>query len=154
MTWSRAFEDPIALPKGRQLLTLEEAAADIMKLPKAEHPDRKDTHWGKRKLKRDEKPGMGVQRTSPASWRLRTRGYFLNHNIGGNRRLTAGTSVRRLQLSLSWSRFFGAPGQSREQVAGRRRWALTASVQHPQSWGCFFGAKKNPPVREPWALLL
>jgi hypothetical protein len=95
MTWSRAFEDPIALPKGRQLLTLEEAAAYIMKLPKAEqnlpewqaatealimaaedrgplmharigvqralnrhvervfNPDRKETHWGKRKPKRD-----------------------------------------------------------------------------------------------------
>lgn len=36
MPWSRAFEDPIALPKGRQLLTLDEAAAHIMKLPKAE----------------------------------------------------------------------------------------------------------------------
>ncbi|SHH20014.1 hypothetical protein [Bradyrhizobium erythrophlei] len=95
MPWSRAFEDPIALPKGRQLLTLDEAAAYIMKLPKAEqnlpewqaatealimaaedrgpllharvgmlralnrhverefNPDRKDTHWGKRKLTRD-----------------------------------------------------------------------------------------------------
>jgi len=36
MPWSRAFEDPIALPKGRQLLTLDEAAAYIMKLPKGE----------------------------------------------------------------------------------------------------------------------
>ncbi len=95
MPWSRAFEDPIALPKGRQLLTLDEAAAYIMKLPKAEqnlpewqaatealimaaedrgpllharvgmlralnrhverefNPDRKDPHWGKRKLARD-----------------------------------------------------------------------------------------------------
>ena len=95
MPWSRAFEDPIALPKGRQLLTLDEAAAHIMKLPKAEqtlpewqaatealimaaedrgplqharvgmlralnrhverefNPDRKDHHWGKRKLARD-----------------------------------------------------------------------------------------------------
>jgi hypothetical protein len=94
--WSREFEDPIDLPRGRQITTLKEAADYIMKLPKAEHdapewqaatealimaaegrgplmharvgvlralnrhvvrefnPDRKDTHWGKRKLKRDE----------------------------------------------------------------------------------------------------
>jgi hypothetical protein len=34
MPWSRAFDDPIPLPKGRELVTLEEAAAYIMKLPK------------------------------------------------------------------------------------------------------------------------
>jgi hypothetical protein len=32
----RAFDDPIPLPRGRQLVTLEDAAAYIMKLPKAE----------------------------------------------------------------------------------------------------------------------
>jgi hypothetical protein len=36
MSWSRAFEDPIPLPRSRQFVTLEEAAAYIMKLPKAE----------------------------------------------------------------------------------------------------------------------
>jgi hypothetical protein len=36
--------------RGRQLVTLEDAAAYIMKLPKS----RKDARWGKRKLKRDE----------------------------------------------------------------------------------------------------
>jgi hypothetical protein len=93
--WSRAFDDPIDLPRGRQLVTLKDAGNYITKLPKAEyeapewqdamealilvatrggptmfarigimralnrhvvrefHPDRKDTHWGKRKLKRD-----------------------------------------------------------------------------------------------------
>ena len=95
MPWSRAFEDPIPLPRGRQLVTLKDAAAYIMKLPKAERDlpewqaateallmaaedrgplmhacigvlralnrdiertltDRNDSHWGKRKLKRDE----------------------------------------------------------------------------------------------------
>ena len=95
MPWSRAFEDPIPLLRGRQLVTLKDAAAYIMKLPKAEQDlpewqaateallmaaedrgplmharigvlralnrkierpltDRKDSHWGKRKLKRDE----------------------------------------------------------------------------------------------------
>jgi hypothetical protein len=94
--WKRPFEDPIPLPRGRQLVTLEDAGNYITKLPKAEHeapewqaamealilvatlggptmfarigvmralnrhiervfnPDRKDPHWGKRKLKRDE----------------------------------------------------------------------------------------------------
>lgn len=96
MSWSTPFDDPVPLPGGRQLLTLKDAAAYIMKLPKAEHsapewqaamealilvaetggptmlarigvmralnrhvervfnPDRKDHHWGKRKLKRDQ----------------------------------------------------------------------------------------------------
>jgi hypothetical protein len=36
MAWSRRFEDPIPLPRDRQLVTLEDAAAYIMKLPKAE----------------------------------------------------------------------------------------------------------------------
>ena len=88
--WSRAFDDPIPLPRGRQLVTLKDAANYIQKLPKAEqdleewqaavealllvvelngptmmarigimralnhHTDRKDKHWGKRKIKRDE----------------------------------------------------------------------------------------------------
>jgi hypothetical protein len=84
------------LPRGRQLITLEDAAGYIMKLPKAEqdlpewqtatdcligaaegrdflmharigvlralnrhvervfNPDHKDTHWGRRKLRRDQ----------------------------------------------------------------------------------------------------
>jgi hypothetical protein len=93
--WKRPFDDPIPLPRGRQLVTLEDAGRYITKLPKAEHeaaewqaamealilvatlggptmfarigvmralnrsveptfnPSRKDTHWGRRKLKRD-----------------------------------------------------------------------------------------------------
>jgi hypothetical protein len=96
VSWSRPFEDPIPLPGGRQLVTLQDAGNYITKLPKAEHeaaewraameslllvveldgptmfarigimralnrhvermfnPDRKDHHWGKRKLKRSE----------------------------------------------------------------------------------------------------
>jgi hypothetical protein len=34
--WQRKFEDPIPLPKGRQLVTLKDAADYIMKLPKPE----------------------------------------------------------------------------------------------------------------------
>jgi hypothetical protein len=33
--WKRKFEDPIPLPRGRQLVTLEDAARYIQKLPKA-----------------------------------------------------------------------------------------------------------------------
>ena len=93
--WKRRFDDPIPLPRGRQLVTLADAGNYITKLPKAEHeaaewlaamealilvatsggpsmfarigimralnrhvervfnPDRKDHHWGRRKLKRD-----------------------------------------------------------------------------------------------------
>jgi hypothetical protein len=93
--WSRAFDDPIPLPRERQLVTLKDAGNYITNLPKAEHeapewqaameclilvaekngptmmarigivralnrhvervfnPDRKDHHWGKRKLARD-----------------------------------------------------------------------------------------------------
>jgi hypothetical protein len=94
--WSRNFEEPIPLPRGRPLVTPQDADTYITRLPKAEHeaaewqeamealilvatsggptmfarigikralnrhvvrefkPDRKDTHWGKRKLKRDQ----------------------------------------------------------------------------------------------------
>ena len=94
--WSRAFDDPIPLPRGRQIITLKDAANYIQRLPKAEqdfeewqaavealllvvelngptmmarigimralnrgyvrefNSSRNDTHWGRRKLKRDE----------------------------------------------------------------------------------------------------
>ena len=94
--WKRPFDDPIPLPHGHRLVTLEDAGNYITKLPKAVHeaaewqaamealilvatsggpsmfarigvmralnrghvpefnPDRKDHHWGKRKLKRDQ----------------------------------------------------------------------------------------------------
>ena len=93
--WKRPFDDPIPLPRGRHLVTLEDAGTYITKLPKAEHetaewqaamealilvatsggptmfarigvmralnhhvervfnPNRKDHHWGRRKLARD-----------------------------------------------------------------------------------------------------
>jgi hypothetical protein len=92
--WQRPFDDPIPIPRGGQLVTLEDAGTYITKLAKAEHtapewqaamealilvatvggtddvradrralnrhvervfdPARKEKHWGKRKLKRDE----------------------------------------------------------------------------------------------------
>jgi hypothetical protein len=95
--WSRRFDEPIPLPRGRKLVTLEDAGNYITKLPKAEHAapewlaamealilvathggptmfarigvmralnrhhvrefntDGKPHHWGKRKLKRDQR---------------------------------------------------------------------------------------------------
>ena len=35
--WKRPFDDPIPLPRDRQLVTLEDAGRYITKLPKAEH---------------------------------------------------------------------------------------------------------------------
>lgn len=35
--WKRLFDEPISLPRGRQLVTLEDAGTHITKLPKAEH---------------------------------------------------------------------------------------------------------------------
>jgi hypothetical protein len=34
--WMQPFDDPIPLPRGRQFVTLQDAASYIMKLPKAE----------------------------------------------------------------------------------------------------------------------
>jgi hypothetical protein len=93
--WTRKFDEPIPVPKGRRLVTLRDAGDYVAKLPKAKHmtaewqaamlalmlvvdlngptmmarigimralnrdyvrefdSSRKDTHWGKRKLKRD-----------------------------------------------------------------------------------------------------
>ena len=36
MAWSRPFDHPIVLPKGKTLVTLKDAAAYIMALPKSE----------------------------------------------------------------------------------------------------------------------
>jgi hypothetical protein len=94
--WKRPFDDPIPLPRGRSLVTLEDAGNYITELPEAVHeakewqaamealilvatlgtptmfarigvmralnrnvervfdPSRKDHHWGRRKLARDE----------------------------------------------------------------------------------------------------
>jgi len=38
--WQRQFDEPIPLPRGRQLVTLEDAGKHITKLPKAEHEAR------------------------------------------------------------------------------------------------------------------
>jgi hypothetical protein len=35
--WKQAFDDPIELPRGRQLVTLQDAGNYITKLPQAEH---------------------------------------------------------------------------------------------------------------------
>jgi len=35
--WSRKFDEPIPLPRGRELVTLKDAGTYITKLPKAEH---------------------------------------------------------------------------------------------------------------------
>jgi hypothetical protein len=35
--WQRRFDDPMPLPRGRQLVTLEDAGRYITRLPKAEH---------------------------------------------------------------------------------------------------------------------
>jgi hypothetical protein len=35
--WKRLFDEPIPLPRGRQLATLEDAGTYITRLPKAEH---------------------------------------------------------------------------------------------------------------------
>ena len=37
MSWSARFDEPIPLPRGRQLVTLQDAGKYITKLPKAEH---------------------------------------------------------------------------------------------------------------------
>jgi hypothetical protein len=37
LPWSLEFDDPILLPNGRQLVTLQDAGTYITKLPKAEH---------------------------------------------------------------------------------------------------------------------
>jgi hypothetical protein len=42
MPWSDRFDDPIPLPNGRELVTLEDAAGYIMKLKKTE---RDLEHW-------------------------------------------------------------------------------------------------------------
>jgi hypothetical protein len=35
--WKRSFDEPVPLPRGRKLVTLQDAGNYITKLPKAEH---------------------------------------------------------------------------------------------------------------------
>jgi len=37
LSWSTRFSEPIVLPNGKKLITLEDAARYIQKLPKAQH---------------------------------------------------------------------------------------------------------------------
>lgn len=37
MSWKRRFDDPIPLPDGGRLVTLQDAGTHIAKLPKSEH---------------------------------------------------------------------------------------------------------------------
>jgi hypothetical protein len=37
MSWSHLFDEPIPLPRGRQLVTLQDAGTYITKLPKAKY---------------------------------------------------------------------------------------------------------------------
>jgi hypothetical protein len=70
LPWSTPFDDPIPLPQGRSLVTLKDAAdyittmmarIGVMKalnrhVERVFNSERKATHWGKRKLKRDQLP--------------------------------------------------------------------------------------------------
>jgi hypothetical protein len=54
---SREFDEPIAVPDGGTLVTLHDAADYITALPdevREFNPARKEHHWGRRKLKRDQ----------------------------------------------------------------------------------------------------
>src|SRR6266403_787036 len=44
--WKRSFDDPIPLPRGRYLVTLEDAGNYITRLPKAEHEAAERRHAG------------------------------------------------------------------------------------------------------------
>jgi hypothetical protein len=40
--WSRRFDDPISVPRGRRLVTLKDVADHILKLPK---PEQNEERW-------------------------------------------------------------------------------------------------------------
>jgi hypothetical protein len=62
--WKRRFDDPILLPRGRQLVTLEDAGKYITKLPKAEHQAAEwlaamEASWSRRRADRRCLRGLG-----------------------------------------------------------------------------------------------
>jgi hypothetical protein len=59
--WKRLFDEPIPLPRGRQLVTLEDAGTYITRLPKAEHEAQE---W--QAAMEDLDPGRDVGRTDDA----------------------------------------------------------------------------------------
>ena len=85
--WQRKFDDPIQLPRGRQLVTLEDAGDYITRLPKAEHEAQEWQAARAERPSRDRRsirglrenaaryrpcrpPAAGCANASPPKWRL------------------------------------------------------------------------------------
>jgi hypothetical protein len=60
MPWSARFDDPIPLPRGRRLVTLQDAGAYITKLPKSRsiHPVEPRTMRGEAQKERPPRGGL------------------------------------------------------------------------------------------------
>jgi hypothetical protein len=81
--WKRRFVEPIPLPRGRQLITIEDAGTYITKLPKAEH---EAAEWQAamealilvatsciRSPSAARRPPTAPRRRPPPSWEIRSR---------------------------------------------------------------------------------
>ncbi len=67
--WKTPFDDPIDLPRGRQLLTLKDAADYIMKLPKAEQALKEGNALGKAEAEAGPvKPGCAAIPPQDRDW--------------------------------------------------------------------------------------
>jgi hypothetical protein len=89
MPWSTPFEDPIYLPKGRQLITLQDAADFIMKLPE---PSRI--------------PRNGKPRAKRLSWQRKGRGPLMHTRVDVLRALNRNVErvLNTSRKDTHWSR--------------------------------------------------
>ena len=78
--WNRAFEDPIPLARGRQLVTLQDVASYVMKLPKVEQNIRGS----------DQDFSYGTKRTLPIFLRSWTKWCACGASANGKVRATFG----------------------------------------------------------------
>jgi hypothetical protein len=82
--WNRPFDDPIPLPRGRQLVTLQDAGTYITKLPEPEHAA---AAWQAAMEALILVATLGgptmfarIARGVDRSWRIRCAGFFICHH--------------------------------------------------------------------------
>ena len=179
MPWSTRFDEPVPLPRGRRLVTLEDAGNYVTKLPKAEHtapewqaamdalilvatsdgptrfarigvmralnghvervfnPNRKDHHWGRRKLARNP-VRLPSGRGFLAFLIISARPSELTRNSS---RQTQWEALGGVLATAAWQRSIARS----KKIATAAWWLQPQSEQQPRwsfaSWPCHFLAE-------------
>ena len=143
--WKRAFDEPIPLPRGRKLVTLEDTGKYITKLPKAEHEVPEWQAAGDasaapgREVGRADNAGADRHHASAAPPRDSRVRYRSEAPSLGKAQASEGSMTEA--ASMNWSREFDEPivlpdgGELRTLLdAGRYVDALPRSMHEREEW--------------------